>query len=242
MAHLRLYALFTIGISFCVCSAEWIASQPKATVSGVLRCLESGEEMVTALGMTAISHLETCGSSVVYVDLKQTIVLKHYMLFSEHTPREREVCALHALQRFRWAPRLLCAGRDYILTSYTGKPACRDITPNDYLIQVDAILSDMRSVRMRHNDLRKVGQTDFTLLDGRVYLTDFGWATMDGNLMMECIPPQSNGVRLVPYRMFCPQHLPWSALYIVRTSKVLKLQLHFFVCLAGIELDSAKLT
>ena len=36
----------------------------------------------------------------------------------------REVCVLQLLQRFAWAPRLLCVGSDFMLTTYMGQPAC----------------------------------------------------------------------------------------------------------------------
>ena len=58
--------------------------------------------MVSALRLTPLSQLESCGSSTVYSNAQQTLTLKQYMLFTEHTPRERETCVLQALQQFSW--------------------------------------------------------------------------------------------------------------------------------------------
>ena len=145
--------------------------------------------MVLALRLTPLSHLETCGTSVVYADANRSLVLKHYMLFTEHTPRERETCILQALQQFAWAPRWLCTGTDYMLSSFGGRPACRERIPSDYRAQVGTILAEMHSVGVRHNDLHKDKATDFMVdapTTGRVALADFGWATINGTLAAQC--------------------------------------------------------
>ena len=144
--------------------------------------------MVSALRLTPLSQLESCGSSTVYSNAQQTLTLKQYMLFTEHTPRERETCVLQALQQFSWAPRWFCTGTDYVLSSYSGRPACREYAPQDYIVQIGAILSDLHSVGVRHNDLHKHNQTDFLVDErtGRMSLTDYGWSSMHGSLNMTC--------------------------------------------------------
>ena len=144
--------------------------------------------MVSALRLTPLSQLESCGSSTVYSDAQQTLTLKQHMLFTEHTPRERETCVLLALQQFSWAPRWLCTGTDYILSSYSGRPACREHAPQDHIVQISAILADLRSVGVRHNDLHKHDQTDFLVDErtGRMSLTDYGWSSINGSLGMTC--------------------------------------------------------
>ena len=153
-----------------------------------VRCLDRAEEMVHTLRLLPMSHTEKCGMSVTYVDAKQTLVLKHYMLSVQHTPRQRETCILQALQRFSWAPRWLCTGTDYLLSSYSGQPACKERVPPDYLAQVGNILSDIHSIGIRHNDLHKETRTDFLVnaRTGRVSLTDYGWSTVNGSLGTSC--------------------------------------------------------
>ena len=154
------------------------------------RCLGQAKDMVSALGLArqAASGL----TSRLYFDATRTLVLKEYHLYySVHTPRERETCVLQKLQQFPWAPRLFCTGTDYILTSYSGQPACRERLPQDYMAQVATIISDIKSVGVRHNDLQKSSKsavTDFLIDErtGRLSLVDYGWASLNGSLAMNC--------------------------------------------------------
>ena len=110
------------------------------------------------------------------------------MSFAQHALRERETCVLQALQQFSWAPRWFCTGTDYVLSSYSGRAACREHAPHDYIAQIGSILSDLHSVGVRHNDLYKQGRTDLVVDErtGRMSLTDYGWASINGSLGMTC--------------------------------------------------------
>jgi len=145
--------------------------------------------------LVPLSQLVTCGTSIAYKDAGETLVLKRYVYYTEHSPRERETCVLQALQRFSWAPRWICTGVDYVLSSFSGRPACQEPLPSDYLAQIGGILSDMRSIRVRHNDLQKEGQTDFMVRSsGVISLVDYGWSTINGSLNLSCF---ANGSHLL---------------------------------------------
>ena len=155
-----------------------------------VRCLDRAKDMVSALGLTRHRSRRATSSSTsdVYFDATRTLVLKKYRHHLVHTPRERETCVLQKLQQFPWAPRLFCTGTDYILTSYSGQPACQERLPQDYMTQMATILSDIQSVGVRHNDLHKGYETDFLMDErtGRLSLVDYGWASLNGSLAMNC--------------------------------------------------------
>ena len=123
-----------------------------------------------------------------YSDAQQTLALKEYVSFTQHAPRERETCVLQALQQFFWAPRWFCTGTDYVSSSYSGRAACREHAPHDYIAQIGGMLSDLHSVGVRHNHLCKQGRTDLVVDErtGRMSLTDYGWASINGSLGMTC--------------------------------------------------------
>ena len=109
-------------------------------------------------------------------------------MYTKYNPLQREACILELLQRFAWAPRLLCTGNNYILSSYSGQPVCRESAPSDFTKRVGKILSDMHSIGIRHNDLHKTSRTDFMidLRTGRMSLLDYGWASINGSLSINC--------------------------------------------------------
>ena len=86
---------------------------------------------------------------------------------------------------------ILCVGLDYFVTEYVGDTmkSCEHY-PKDYTQQLDRIVTDMQSVGIRHNDMlkqQKFGSSDIVISKNRtVYLTDFGWGTVDGSLATSC--------------------------------------------------------
>jgi len=153
-----------------------------------VRCLGRAKGMVSALGLGERASWTSSSTSDMYFDATRTLVLKKHTKYLVHTPREREICVLQKLQQFPWAPRLFCTGTDYMLTSYSGQPACQERLPQDYMAQVATILSDIQSVGVRHNDLQKGSLTDFLIDErtGRLSLVDYGWASLNGSLAMNC--------------------------------------------------------
>merc|ERR1712216_517718 len=105
-------------------------------------------------------------SSNIYVSLNKEVVLKRVTRFSQYDPVAREACILQRLQVFSWTPRLLCAGRDFILMTHVGTNACRDefLSNASYVKQLDKIFRDLRTVGIKHNDLQKKGKVHEVLV------------------------------------------------------------------------------
>lgn len=133
--------------------------------------------------------------------------LKKAYQYRNHNLIQRETCVLKLLQQFSWAPRLLSFSNTSITTTDVGSPITPINIPADYAIQVDKIIKDMQSVGIKHNDITypckknqplytcqpnasvnttiitfrgsKLPKIEFMVLEGRLSLIDFNWATIN---------------------------------------------------------------
>ena len=96
--------------------------------------------------------------------------------------------------RFAWAPRLLCARNNFLITSYMGRPMCKCELERfpELSHQLDRIFADLQSVGIKHNDLAKDLVTEVVLRDGLVSLVDFGRASVNGSLTVQCLVDGKN--------------------------------------------------
>lgn len=68
----------------------------------------------------------------------------------------REACVLRRLQWTAWAPRLLCSDDSRsLITTHAGERLVSHNVPTDAASQARAILLDMHSAGVAHNDVRK---------------------------------------------------------------------------------------
>ena len=131
--------------------------------------------------------------------------------FAQYHTSEREACVLRLLQPFPWAPRLLCAGPGALITTHVGERISSTTLPADWRLQAEAILRDLRSVGVDHNDLYKryafgketplsvrrgvaSARADLMVRNGHLAVIDFNWATVFGNYscaagMPATVPP-----------------------------------------------------
>ena len=128
-------------------------------------------------------HFSTHTSDVI-IDKRRGVVFKRVRVFVEKDVYEREVYILQLLNslRFQWCPRLLATDPTdrVIVMSYCGEPMTPRNQPVDAKQQFSKIVDDMRSIGMRHNDIKK-GQ-ELLVQGGKLSLCDYGWATIDGSL------------------------------------------------------------
>ena len=157
--------------------------------------------MIQALGLRELfvdrllrSKLEHKPTRTFFSDSPPSIILKRGN--SQHARGQllsREVCILQLLQRFVWAPRLLCAGADFLLTTYMGRPACTSEMNSDLTRQLETVLNNMGSVGVRHNDLMRrsyrgvdSGSIEVMLRDQRISLVDFALGSVNGTHAISC--------------------------------------------------------
>ena len=75
-------------------------------------------------------------------------------------------------------PKLVSSTDNKLCLTYVGEPVRRYNLPPDWRTQAETILSALTSAACRHNDIKC---DNLTVLDGRLYLLDFGWATAEGD-------------------------------------------------------------
>ena len=168
---------------------------------GVCNGSSSSSDVIHALGLRQLSvdqmlrpKLERKPTRSFLIDTPASMILKRAN--SRHAVEQllsREVCILQLLQRFTWAPRLLCVGSDFMLTTYMGQPACAGQMNADLTQQLNILLNDMRSVGVRHNDLyrrhyqgRDTGTIEVMLRSQRISLVDFALGTINGSHAVSC--------------------------------------------------------
>ena len=115
--------------------------------------------------------------SRITVDLDTRIVEKQVGRFSEFGILEREARWLEILSPYAIAPNLVSAKDDTLRLSYVGEPVRKHNLPADWRTQAERILSGLALGGCAHNDIKC---DNLTVLDGRLYLIDFGWSTEVG--------------------------------------------------------------
>lgn len=145
-------------------------------------------EIVTKLNLTRLSKQALGATADVFIDERRGAVMKVLTGYGEYGPHVREACVLRLLSRFEWAPKLLCARGNVIMSTYVGRPLCeRELRENDsFRAQLRNIFADLRSVGVKQNDLAKHYVKELLVLNNRVSLVDYGWATVDGRLDVKC--------------------------------------------------------
>ena len=95
---------------------------------------------------------------------------------------KREKYLSTILSRFDWYPKLLYYNdeKQFFIFENVGNPLNNNNKPKDLKIQFEKILSDMKKVKVKHNDI-KIGEL-LVNNKGKVFLCDFGWASVNGSL------------------------------------------------------------
>ena len=148
-------------------------------------------QLVKNLHLLPIIKEREGATATIYMDSQKKYVLKVLTGYLRFAPHVREACVLLKISQFAWAPKLLCVGPNYMLMTYMGKTACEDSSrfrKNLSLArQLNQIVSDLRSVGVKHNDLAKENLKHVLMeKTGMVSLVDYGWATVNGRLDVNC--------------------------------------------------------
>jgi tRNA A-37 threonylcarbamoyl transferase component Bud32 len=114
-------------------------------------------------------------SSVVHLG---NTIIKRVDRYLEYGIVERELTFLALLHGSGYTPRLIEANpaANEITMEYVGSNVASAVRPRDMRAQMDAILSDLARRMIRHNDIRP---ENVTVQNGRLYLIDWQWATID---------------------------------------------------------------
>jgi hypothetical protein len=122
-------------------------------------------------------RLDQPAISSVIIKLNSGTVLKMVSTFSDFNILEREVGWLTRLQSTGIVPRLLSSTAETLTLDYRGEPVRKYNLPNDWRRQASDILAALHEYGCCHNDIKC---DNLVVLDGKLSLIDFGWATSIG--------------------------------------------------------------
>lgn len=119
--------------------------------------------------------LTSCSFKAPFLFIKYIIKSHRYNVY------EREKHLSTILNKFDWYPKLLYADdkNKILIFRNVGIPLTRKNKPDDLKIQFKKILSDMKSVNVKHNDIKQ-GEI-LVNKNGKIFLCDFGWASINND-------------------------------------------------------------
>lgn len=119
-------------------------------------------------------------SDIIIIDNKVIKTIKTYL---EYSIFEREIYIYKLLNsyNFDWCSKLISydSNNKTITLEYKGIPISKHNIPHDWEKQLEIILYDMKSLNMKHNDLKP---SNILVNNGRLYLIDFQWCTINNTL------------------------------------------------------------
>jgi hypothetical protein len=126
-------------------------------------------------------HFDQAAIAQVTIDLNRMEVEKRIGLFAQYGIWAREVHWLERLRGSGIVPDLRGHSPNLIRMSYVGEPVRQYNLPQNWPEQAKRVLHLLHDHSCCHNDIKC---DNLTVLDGRLHLVDFGWATKAG----EAIP------------------------------------------------------
>lgn len=92
--------------------------------------------------------------------------------------REIDVLKLLNKNNITWCPKLLFSNNILFITNYCGERVSKNNIQKDYKIQAEKILSDLKKLNIKHNDIKK---NEIFVKNNKIYLVDFGWISIKNN-------------------------------------------------------------
>jgi len=120
-----------------------------------------------------------CKYSDIAIDRDAGIVVKRVTEWLEYGVFEREVYWLKQLADVPFVPNLIQFDDETktIVTAFAGERLTRDNLPADWDMQIRTIILTLRSCDCAHNDIKP---SELLVMNGRLSLCDFAWATQYG--------------------------------------------------------------
>jgi hypothetical protein len=147
--------------------------------------------------------------SAVVIDLNSHHVVKKIRRFAECGILLREIAWLRALAGSGVVPALVAVEQSELKLRYVGEPVRQYNLPGSWSEQAEAILVALETVKCRHNDIKC---DNLTVLDDRLYLIDFGWATGAGDTIPTTWPEGIGRQHRRDIHVFDDRHAIYAAL------------------------------
>jgi len=123
---------------------------------------------------------QTSSTSIIIFDKSNNCVTKKVMLYEKHNVVKNEAYWLIKLSGFSGTPELISVENNCLTMTYAGKRVCTDNLPVDWELQMTDILLKLSEIKCSHNDIKP---TDILVLNKKLMLIDFQWATEKGSSM-----------------------------------------------------------
>ena len=123
-------------------------------------------------------------TSEIYISEDKRYVIKKIIDYYQYDVFEREIYLLYFLNfhNIDFVPQLInydIENRIMHMT-YCGEKMNNYNKPNDYLEQLNNILTNINNLGIKHNDIKD--NSELLILEEKIYLCDFGWASLNNNL------------------------------------------------------------
>jgi tRNA A-37 threonylcarbamoyl transferase component Bud32 len=119
-------------------------------------------------------------TSEVSISSDKQFVKKRVIKYLDHNSYEREIHVLKLLNHhnFDWCPKFIQSNDNELsfVMTYCGERMNKTNKPRNYKEQMQKILKDMKSINLKHNDIKS---TEVLVYKSKIFLIDFGWASIN---------------------------------------------------------------
>lgn len=125
------------------------------------------------------SKISQGNTSEVSISSDKQFIKKRVTKYLDHNCYEREIHVLKLLNHhnFDWCPKFIQSNDDLsFIMSYCGERMNKKNKPKNYKEQMQKILNDMKSINLKHNDIKSA---EVLVHEGNIYIVDFGWASIN---------------------------------------------------------------
>jgi len=113
-------------------------------------------------------------TSVITINHNNQTVTKETVRYIKYNIVENEVYWLNQLGDFIYTPNVISHHKTKLTLSYSGEPLHTNNIPENWEVQINIILNKLKEINCSHNDIKP---TDLLVLNEKIMLIDFQWAT-----------------------------------------------------------------
>ena len=113
-------------------------------------------------------------TSIIRISENKDYVTKKVVMYDKYNIVDNEVKWLKKLTQLDFTPNLISVEKNIIKMSYAGENLNSSNIPENWKEQIDHIIDSLKKRNCSHNDIKP---SDLLVLNGKIMLIDFQWAT-----------------------------------------------------------------
>ena len=113
-------------------------------------------------------------TSIIHIDKSIRYVTKEVLMYMKYDIVDNEVKWLKKLRNLDFTPDFISVEKNIIKMSYAGENLNSTNIPENWQDQIHDIINNLNKEKCSHNDIKP---SDLLVLDGKIMLIDFQWAT-----------------------------------------------------------------